>query len=145
MLCTESGCAKNLEVSHQDACTEVGERPGIRTCMLSLSDRQSLKVTMPGWFGARIVERDLPPKMREIDNSESTGLAYSCPRIPQQGKVPSIERRYWRTVYPCTLTSVRSSANCISSSNFSSFGPEAGLCVLTEERSVTNSSSSASR
>jgi type IV secretory pathway VirJ component len=47
-----------------------------RTSMLSLNDRQSSKVTMSGWFGRRMVERDLPPNMGEID---TTGLAYSRP------------------------------------------------------------------
>ena len=50
--------------------------------MLSWSDRQASVVTLSDWFGARAVERDLPPNMREI--GDSTELAYSCPSIRQR-------------------------------------------------------------
>ena len=43
--------------------------------MLSRSDRQASVVTLSGWLGARTVERDFPPNMREM--GESTELSYS--------------------------------------------------------------------
>ena len=50
--------------------------------MLSLSDLQSSTVTTSGWFGARRIEQDLPPNMREM--GDSTELAFSCPCGHQQ-------------------------------------------------------------
>jgi hypothetical protein len=43
--------------------------------MLSWIDLQASVVTVSGWLGARMVERDLPPNMRET--GESIELAYS--------------------------------------------------------------------
>ena len=81
MLCTESGCAKSLKVSHQDMCGWKREREK-PTRMSSLSDRQASTVTVSGWLGTRTVERDLPPNMRET--GESAEFAYSCPCMHQQ-------------------------------------------------------------
>jgi hypothetical protein len=61
--------------------TEVERKEEKRTWMLSWSDRQGSIVTMSGWPGARTVERDLPPNMREM--GDSTELAYSCPCMRQ--------------------------------------------------------------
>jgi hypothetical protein len=46
--------------SHKDTGTD---EKGKRTWMLSSSNRQSSMVMVSGWFGARMVERDLPPNM----------------------------------------------------------------------------------
>jgi hypothetical protein len=82
MVCTESGCVKSLEVSHQVIRTDGKGRRETRTRMLSLSDRQGSKLTVSGLLGARTVKRDLPPNMREIGGS--TDLAYSNPCIHRQ-------------------------------------------------------------
>ena len=50
--------------------------------MLSWSDRQASTVMMSGWPGTRMVERDLPPNMREMGGSIEP--AYPCPSIGQQ-------------------------------------------------------------
>ena len=61
----------------------MGEEEGRKqTWTESLSDRQSLMVTVLGKFGARTVERDLPPNTRE--RGGSTGFAYSCPSVRQE-------------------------------------------------------------
>jgi hypothetical protein len=85
MVCTESGCAMGLEVSHRHRDKSVGGNRRTeekRTCMSRQSNRQSLEVMMSGWFGTRTVKQDLPPNMREM--GDSTELAYSCPCICQQ-------------------------------------------------------------
>ena len=46
-----------------------------QTWMLSWSDLQASIVTASGWFGARTVKRNLPPKIRKM--GESAELAYS--------------------------------------------------------------------
>ena len=73
MLCIESGCVKSLKVGHQDI--RVGARGENLTWRWSLSDRQASVVMVSGLLGARTVERDLPPNMREM--GDSTELAYS--------------------------------------------------------------------
>jgi hypothetical protein len=83
MLCTESGCAKELEVSHRDICEGgSGREEKRRTSMKSLSDRQASIATLSSWPGTRTVDRDLPPNMREM--GDSIELAYSCSCRRQQ-------------------------------------------------------------
>ena len=65
--------------------------------MLSWSDRQASVVTVSGWFDTRIVLRDLPPNMREMDVTE---LAYSCPSI---NNIRSGEKRLVMINTPCNL------------------------------------------
>ena len=48
--------------------------------MLSLSNRQSSTVTVSGWFGARTVERDLPPNMRKMGDSAEPAYTRPCLR-----------------------------------------------------------------
>ena len=104
MVCTESGCVKSLEVSHQVIRTDGKGRKETRTRILSLSDRQDSKLTVSGLLGARTV-RDLPLNMREI--GDSTDLDYSHPRIHQQRQTQCKERMNdWRTMYSRLLTSV---------------------------------------
>ena len=72
MACTESGYAKRLVVR-----TYIWVEGGEGTWMLSWSDRQPSIETVSGWLGVFTVERDRPPNMREIGDSNE--LAYSCP------------------------------------------------------------------
>ena len=58
-----------------------------------------------GWFGARAVNRDLPPNMREM--GDSIEVLYSYPRIGQHRR-----------------------AQCGVRKNTSTLGAEAGLCAL---------------
>jgi hypothetical protein len=48
--------------------------------MLSLSNRQPSTVTVSGRFGARTVERDRPPNIREIGDSAELAYSSPCPR-----------------------------------------------------------------
>ena len=81
MVCTESGCVKSLEFSHQIIRTDGKGRSETQTRMLSLSDRQDSKSTVVGLLGGRTVTRDLPPNILEI--GDSTDLAYWHPGVHQ--------------------------------------------------------------
>ena len=92
MVCTESGYAKSLEVSHQNVgVNRRGRKVGKRTWISSLSDRQSSTTTTSGRFGARMIERDFPLNIREID--DSTEFAFSCPCIHQKRQGPVQRKR----------------------------------------------------
>jgi hypothetical protein len=64
--------------------------------MQSLSDRQASKVIVSGLPGARTIEWDLPPNMREM--GDSAEFAYSCPRIRQNVKLDVRRKNNWRTL-----------------------------------------------
>jgi hypothetical protein len=61
---------------------EAEESEEKRTWMLSWSNRHASVVTVSGRLGARTVEQDLPPNMREM--GDSAELAYSCPCMRRQ-------------------------------------------------------------
>ena len=58
-----------------------GRRTEKRTWMSSWSDRQASEVTASGRFGARTIERDIPPNMRKMGD-----FVYSRPSIRQQSQ-----------------------------------------------------------
>ena len=71
MVCTELGCTNGSEISLRG----MRRKEEKQTWMLSWSDRQASMVTVSGWLGTRMVERDLPPNTCEM--GESTEFAYS--------------------------------------------------------------------
>jgi hypothetical protein len=86
------GLREGLKVSYQDKFAGGRERKEMEwTWMWSLSDRQASIVTLSGWFGARTVERDLPPNMHEM--GESTELAYPCPSIHRNVRASGRQKR----------------------------------------------------
>lgn len=78
--------------SYQDMRTGgTRRRKEKRTWMSSWSDRQVSTVTVSDRFGARTIERDLPPNTRKMGDSNK--LPYSCPSIRQRSQAQGRDKK----------------------------------------------------